>query len=74
MFNNLKENFDTEILKYAKKNIIKKLNEQGINYQQLAQSEFDDLVQDEIKILKYDSKKVGTGIGIGLLISAVTGI
>lgn len=74
MLNHVKENFDAEILKYAKKNIIKKLNEQGINYQQLAQSEFDDLVQDEIKILKHDSKKVGTGIGIGLLISAVTGI
>lgn len=74
MFKEMKKNFDTEVLKYAQKNIIKKLEEQGIDYKLLDQSEFNDLVQDEIKILKHDSKKVGVGIGIGLLISAVTGI
>jgi len=38
-------------------------------------SDFDELLlADEIKILKSDSKKVGAGIGIGILISLVTGI
>lgn len=74
MFNEIKENFDSEVVKFAKKNIIKKLEDQGIAYKQLEQSAFDDLVKDEIEILKSDSKKVGAGIGIGLLISALTGI
>jgi len=74
MFNDMKESFDTEVFKYAKKNIIKKLQEQGVDHNDLSQSAFDDLVKDEIEILKRDSKKVGTGIGIGLLISAITGI
>lgn len=74
MLNEMKQNFDNEITKFARKNIIKKLKEQGVDYQQLSESAFDDLLQDEINILKRDSKKVGTGIGIGLLISAITGI
>ena len=74
MINEMKQNFDNEITKFARKNIIKKLKEQGVDYQQLSESAFDDLLQDEINILKRDSKKVGTGIGIGMLISAITGI
>ena len=74
MFNETKKNFEIEVNKFAKKNIIKKLEEQGIDYQQLEDSAFNDLVADEIEILKADSKKVGTGIGIGILFSLVTGI
>ena len=74
MFNETKKNFEIEVNKFATKNIIKKLNEQGIDYQQLEDSAFNDLVADEIEILKADSKKVGTGIGIGILFSLVTGI
>jgi hypothetical protein len=68
------ENFDAEVKKYARKNIIKKLESQGIDHNQLNDSDFDSLVADEIEILKNDSKKVGTGIAIGLAISLLTGI
>jgi len=74
MFNKTKKNFELEVKKYATKNIIKKLEEQGIDYQLLEESAFNELVADEIEILRADSKKVGTGIGIGILISLVTGI
>ena len=74
MFSNIKEDFGKEVQKYARKNIIAKLEKQSIDYKQLDQSDFDGLVADEIQILKSDSKKVGAGIGIGILISLVTGI
>jgi len=74
MFKDLKNNLDTEVNKYTRKNIIAKLQKQGIDYKQLADSDFEELLADEIEILKSDSKKVGAGIGIGILISLVTGI
>lgn len=74
MFNETKKNFEMEVNKFATKNIIKKLEDQGIDYRQLVDADFNDLVADEIEILKRDSKKVGTGIGIGILFSLVTGI
>ena len=74
MFNEAKKNFENEVQKYARKNIINKLENQEIDYKQLSDSAFSDLVTDEIEILKSDSKKVGSGIGIGILISLVTGI
>jgi hypothetical protein len=74
MFNETKKNFEIEVNRYATRNIIKKLKKQGIDYQQLEDSAFKDLVADEIEILKSDSKKVGVGIGIGILFSLVTGI
>jgi len=69
-----KDEFTSEIEKMARKNIINKLEKQGIEIDELADSDFDSLVIDEIEILKSDSKKVGIGIGIGLAISLVTGI
>jgi len=74
MLNNIKDEFNMEVTKYARSNIIKKLKKQGIDYQELEESVFDELVNDEIEILKNDSKKVGMGIGIGLAISLLTGI
>jgi hypothetical protein len=74
MFNETKKNFEIEVNKFATKNIIKKLEEQGIDYTELEDSAFNDLLADEIEILKRDSKKVGVGIGIGILFSLVTGI
>ena len=74
MFHETKKNFDIEVNKFATKNIIKKLEEQGVDYKQLEDSAFNDLVEDEIEILKSDSKKVGAGIGIGIAISLLTGI
>ncbi len=74
MLNQVKKNFEIEVNKYVAKNSINKLEEQGINYKQLEDTAFNDLVADEIEILKSDSKKVGSGIGIGIVISLLTGI
>ena len=46
MFTKAKENFETEVEKYAKRNIISKLEKQGIDYLQLDESDFNSLVAD----------------------------
>ena len=69
-----KDKFDEEIFTIARNNIIKKLGKAGIDYTELPSSEFDELVEDERKILEHDTKKVGMGIGIGIAISLLTGI
>ncbi len=74
MLDKAKENFESEVNKYARRNIIVKLKKQGIDHTQVDDSDFDSLLAAEIEILKSDSKKVGMGIGIGILISLVTGI
>jgi hypothetical protein len=74
MINKIKQSVTEEIREYATKNIIKKLQKQGVDYKVLRDEEFEELVNDEMKILKADTKKVGLGIGIGLAISMLTGI
>ena len=74
MLDNTKQTIKSEISKYAKRNIIKKLEKQDIDYTLLENEAFNELVEQEIKILKSDTKKVGTGIAIGILITLVTGI
>lgn len=69
-----KTSFNTEFKKLAKANIIRKLEKQGIDHNDLLSSEFNELIDDEIKILESDSKKVGIGIGIGVAITMLTGI
>jgi hypothetical protein len=74
MLSKIKQNVTKEVREYATKNIIKKLQKQGIDYKVLRDEDFEDLVSDEIKILQADTKKVGLGIGIGLAISMLTGL
>jgi hypothetical protein len=74
MLSKAKKNIEDEIRKYATKNIIKKLQKQGIDYKVLRDDDFEDLLNDEINILRKDTKKVGLGIGIGIAISLLTGI
>ena len=74
LLNKVKDEFLSEVEKVARKNIIRKLQKQGIDYTQLEENDFQDLIRDEIEILKSDSKKVGAGIGIGIAISLLTGI
>ena len=74
MYKEMKQTFQSELEQYAKANIIKKLEKQGLDYKLLDSREFDCLVSDEMEIIKTDSKKVGAGIGIGILIGLVTGI
>ena len=74
VLNQAKEELLNELEKFARRNIINKLEKQGISYLDLNQEEFEALVADEKEILKTDSKKVGTGIIIGIAISLLTGI
>jgi len=74
MISKIKQSVTEEIREYATKNIIKKLQKQGVDYKILRDEEFEELVNDEIKILQADTKKVGLGIGIGLAISMITGM
>jgi len=69
-----KQSFNREIQKLAKANIIRKLEKQGIDYQDLKEPEFTNLIADEIEILEMSSKKVGQGFVIGILFTMFTGI
>lgn len=68
-----KKTFNNEIEKIARTNVIEKLAKQGVDHRELKSDEFNGLVSVEIEILESDTKKVGLGIGIGLLISMLTG-
>lgn len=68
-----KTSFNHEIEKIARNNIIRKLEKQGIDQNELALSDLNELVADEIKILEADTKKVGAGVGIGIVLSMLIG-
>ena len=72
--NKTKSTLNREIKSIAMKSTIKRLEKQGIDYKDLSSSEFNSLLRDEIALLKSDTKKVGAGVGIGLVISMLTGI
>ena len=61
------------VKKMAESSLIKKLNEQGINRNDLTSDKFEELLLLEIEIIKNDGKKVGTGIAVGIGISLLTG-
>ncbi len=68
-----KESFSREFHDLATKNIIRKLDKQGIDHSDLKLNEFDELVTVEKKLLESDGKKVGAGIGIGIVLSMLLG-
>ncbi len=61
------------VRKMAKSSLIKKLNEQGINKNDLENEKFEELLLLEIEIMKNDGKKVGAGIAVGIGISLLSG-
>lgn len=73
ILDNAKTSLNHEIEKLARNNIMRKLEKQGIDYNDLSAADLHGLIADEIKILENDTKKVGLGIGIGLAISMLTG-
>ena len=73
IINKTKSTLNREIKTIATNNIIKKLKTQGISYKDLSALEFEDLLKNEIEILKSDTKKVGAGVGIGIFITMLTG-
>jgi len=52
MFNQLQNEFDVNVRKIASNNLIKKLNSQGIQINDISKEKFGELLQMEIEILK----------------------
>jgi len=73
MFNDAQNEFDKNVRKMAESNLLKKLNKQGINRTDITSGKFNELLEMEIEILKSDGKKVGTGIGVGIALTVLTG-
>ena len=73
MFNEIQNEFDSNIRKMAVSNLNKKLNKQGIQKEDISDEKFNELLEMELDILKSDGKKVGAGIAVGVGISLLTG-
>lgn len=57
----------------AKRNMISKLQVQGVDYLQLNEAFFNELIFDEMEILKNESKQMGVCIGVVMILSLVIG-
>lgn len=73
MLDAIQSELNQNVRKMAESSLIKKLNTQGINRNDLTNDKFEELLLLEIEIIKNDGKKVGTGIAIGIGISLLTG-
>ena len=73
MLDILQSELNQSVRKMAENSLIKKLNAQGINRNDLASDKFEELLLLEIDIIKNDGKKVGAGIAVGVGISILTG-
>ena len=69
-----KQMYDREITRRATDAIIRKLSRQGIDHARLDPEALDELIRDEIAILRRDTQKTAVGIGIGLLIGLLAGV
>ena len=73
MLDTIQTELNQGVKKMAESSLIKKLNEQGINRNDLTSDKFEELLLLEIEIIKNDGKKVGAGIAVGSGISLLTG-
>ncbi|MCT7433718.1 hypothetical protein N5T82_10745 [Aliarcobacter cryaerophilus] len=73
MLDTIQTELNQGVKKMAESSLIKKLNEQGINRNDLTSDKFEELLLLEIEIIKNDGKKVGAGIAVGIGISLLTG-
>ena len=73
MLDSIQTELNQGVRKIAESSLIKKLNEQGINRNDLTSDKFEELLLLEIEIIKNDGKKVGAGIAVGIGISLLTG-
>ena len=73
MFDAIQTELNQGVKKMAESSLIKQLNEQGINRNDLTNDKFEELLLLEIEIIKNDGKKVGAGIAVGIGISLLTG-
>lgn len=65
--------FDEEIGKIAQKSLDGRLQKAGIDPKSLDSAEYQELLETEISVLKSDTKKVGSGMLIGIALSLITG-
>jgi hypothetical protein len=65
--------FDDEIGKIAHKSLDGRLEKAGIDPKSLNDVEYQELLITEISVLKSDTKKVGSGVVIGIALSLLTG-
>jgi hypothetical protein len=73
MLDTIQTELNQGVKKMAESSLIKKLNEQGINRNDLTSDKFEELLLLEIEVIKNDGKKVGAGIAVGIGISLLTG-
>lgn len=73
MFDEAQKEFDKSVRSMAENSLLKKLNKQGLQRVDLSDEKFNELLLDEVEILKADGKKVGMGVGIGIVLSLITG-
>lgn len=73
MLDTIQTELNQGVRKMAESSLIKKLNEQGINRNDLTSDKFEELLLLEIEIIKNDGIKVGAGIAVGIGISLLTG-
>jgi len=73
MFNEAQKEFDKSVRTMAENSLLKKLNKQGLQRADLSDEKYNELLLDEVEILKADGKKVGAGVGIGIVLSLITG-
>jgi len=69
----VKNSFENEIRKRAQINIERKLRSQGMTPNELSSLEYEELLHDEMEILRNDVKKVGLGFGLGVAFSLLFG-
>ena len=73
MLDAIQTELNQNVRKIAESSLIKKLNTQEINRNDLTNDKFEELLLLEIEIIKNDGKKVGAGIAVGIGISLLTG-
>jgi len=69
----IKKNIKAEISTFARNNLDKRLQKQGLSLEDMSINEYETLLKDEIEMLTKDAKNVGAGIAIGFAISMLTG-
>lgn len=67
------QTLDDEFTKMAQKSLDSRLQKAGIDPKALDSVEYQELLESEISVLKSDTKKVGSGVLIGIALSLITG-
>lgn len=67
------QTFDDEFTKMAQKSLDSRLKKAGIDPKALDSTQYQELLESEISVLKSDTKKVGSGVLIGIALSLITG-